>query len=310
MKSVDLAILNYKGRKHLEHLLPTALAEAGRYIGTCRVVVVDNQSGKEEEVWVRENFPEVVFWAAPRNDFLFSYNDFARASEAEIVLLLNNDLKLKPEFIAPLVRHFEDNDVFAVGATSRDWDDQEYTCGPSHLTRAHGSYRWVYDRSSQHLQHTFFTSGGFMAVDRMKFLELGGFDPMYRPAYCEDVDLCFRAWRRGWCCVFEPLSVAIHRETGSWDGAGARRLSRMLLRNSLLFQWSSLPMQKRRLQRWWSIIKVSLGTLMEKDAGWLKTFAKTLLEWPGRGKADRMPPVTEEELADIQERINAPITRP
>ena len=53
-----------------------------------------------------------------------------------------------------------------------------------------------------------------------------------------------------------------------------------------------------------------MGTLMEKDAGWLKTFAKTLLEWPGRGKADRMPPVTEEELADIQERINAPITRP
>ena len=45
MKSVDLAILNYKGRKHLEHLLPTALAEAERYIGTCRVVVVDNQSG-------------------------------------------------------------------------------------------------------------------------------------------------------------------------------------------------------------------------------------------------------------------------
>ena len=83
-----------------------------------------------------------------------------------------------------------------------------------------------------------------MAVDRMKFLELGGFDPMYRPAYCEDVDLCFRAWRRGWRCVFEPLSVALHRETGSWDGAGARRLSRMLLRNSLLFQWSSLPMQK------------------------------------------------------------------
>ena len=53
---------------------------------------------------MREHFPEVVFWAAPRNDFLFSYNDFARASEAEIVLLLNNDLKLKPGFIAPLVR--------------------------------------------------------------------------------------------------------------------------------------------------------------------------------------------------------------
>ena len=49
MKSVDLAILNYMGRKHLEHLLPTALAEAERYIGSCRVVVVDNQSGADEE---------------------------------------------------------------------------------------------------------------------------------------------------------------------------------------------------------------------------------------------------------------------
>ena len=310
MKSVDLAILNYMGRKHLEHLLPTALAEAKRYIGSCRVVVVDNQSGEEEELWVRENFPEVVFWAAPRNDFLFSYNDFAHASEAEIILLLNNDLKLKTEFIAPLVRHFECDEVFAVGATSRDWDDQEYTCGPSRLTRSHGSYRWAYDRSSQDLQHTFFTSGGFMAVNRMKFLELGGFDPMYRPAYCEDVDLCFRAWRRGWRCVFEPLSVALHRETGSWDEAGARRLKRMLLRNSLLFQWSSLPMQKGSLQRWLSIMKVSLGTLLDKDVGWLKTFTTTLLEWPRRLRGDRLPPVTEKELADIQERINAPITRP
>lgn len=306
MKSVDLAILNYKGRKHLEHMLPTALAEVKRYIGTSRVVIVDNQSGKEEEFWVRENFPEVVFWAAPRNDYLFSYNDFASTSKAEIVLLLNNDLKLKPGFIAPLVRHFEGDDVFAVGATSRDWDDREYTCGASRLIRSRGSYTWDYDYGNQRLQHTLFASGGFMAVDRVKFLELGGFDAMYRPAYCEDLDLCFRGWRRGWRCVFEPSSVALHRETGSWDGAGARRLMLMLLRNSLLFQWSSLPMGKGRLERWWSIFKVSLGFLLEKDASWPKTFASTLLEWSMKEKNDRLPPVTEEELRNIQERMNAP----
>lgn len=304
---VDLAILNYRGRHHLEHLLPTALAEASRFEGLCRVVVVDNHSGGDEEEWVRGHFPDVVFWTAPRNDFLFSYNDFARASGADIVVFLNNDLMLKPKFIESLVKHFRSEDVFAVGATSRDWEDQEYTCGPSRLTRTRGSYRWVYDRSSQQLQHTLFTSGGFMAVDRMKFLELGGFDPVYRPAYCEDLDLCFRAWRHGWRCIFEPLSVALHRETGSWDSAGAKRLNRMLLRNSLLFQWNSLPMRKGRSQRWISTVKVALATLMAGDIGWLKTFVKTWLFWGGSARLADLPPVTEEELEAIQQRISAPL---
>ena len=28
-------------------------------------------------------------------------------------------------------------------------------------------------------------------------MELGGFNRLFYPAYCEDLDLCFRAWRRG-----------------------------------------------------------------------------------------------------------------
>ena len=43
-----------------------------------------------------------------------------------------------------------------------------------------------------------------MAVDRNKFVELGGFNRLFAPAYCEDVDLCFRAWRQGWRCIYDP----------------------------------------------------------------------------------------------------------
>ena len=307
MKSVDLAILNYRGRKHLEHLLPTALAEAEHYAGACRVVVVDNQSGAEEEAWVRERFPQVFFWTAPRNDFLFSYNEFAADTGAEIVVLLNNDLKLKRGFIAPLVRHFALDDVFTVGATSRDWEDQEYTCGPARLTKAHGSYLWGYDCGSQMLQHTLFTSGGFMAVDRAKFLELGGFDRLYHPAYCEDLDLCFRAWRRGWRCIFEPASVALHRETGSWDQAGRAKVARILLRNTLLFEWSSLPMDNDRAVRWWSRSKVATGTLLKGDWRWTKTFLATWLQWRNlRGRQTRQP-ATEQELTALQRRFQEPV---
>ena len=48
MKSVCLAILNYNGKKHLEHLLPTACAAAKNFSGTCTIVVLDNQSTDDD----------------------------------------------------------------------------------------------------------------------------------------------------------------------------------------------------------------------------------------------------------------------
>jgi N-acetylglucosaminyl-diphospho-decaprenol L-rhamnosyltransferase len=310
MKTVDLAILNYNGRKHLEYLLPTAVAEAGHYSGPCRVVVVDNGSAADELAWIEKEFPTVVIWRAPRNDFLFSYNAFAKDSAADIVVLLNNDLKLCSDFIEPLVKHLSWNDVFSVGATSRDWDDRKFTCGPARLAFAHGFYSWAYDCSSQRLQHTLFTSGGFMAVDRSKFLQLGGFSRLYHPAYCEDLDVCFRAWRRGWRCIFEPASVALHRETGSWDEAGAAGLNRMSLRNSLLFQWSSLPMKRGRFARWWSICKVAMGNLLRGDAGWLKTIFITRLYWLRQRRTLPADPLTEAELKQVQDRIGQRLDKP
>jgi GT2 family glycosyltransferase len=308
MRSVDLAILNFNGRKHLEFLLPTALAEAGRYLGSCRVVVVDNHSEQAELDWIGSQFPEVVVWRAPRNDFLFSYNEFAKASKADVLLLLNNDLKLCPDFIAPLLRYFAEPDVFAVGATSRDWDDREFTCGPSKLKYSRGFYDWRFDAASQKRQHTFFASGGFMAVDRAKFLELGGFDRLFHPAYCEDVDLCLRAWRRGWPCIFEPQSIVLHRETGSWTGAGKRRVDRMQLRNALLLQWTSLPMDKQRLQRWTQVLKLMCGTLLSGSGDWTLTYLRALRCWLSARSSLQAEPLDQAELRQIMERIESPVS--
>ncbi|MEI6701910.1 MAG: glycosyltransferase [Deltaproteobacteria bacterium] len=241
MPSVALTILNYNGRKHLEFLLPTALAEAARFGSNCQVVVLDNLSPDCDLEWVRQVYPSVQAIEAPENDFLFSYNWFAEQSTADILVYLNNDLKLCPGFVEPLVRHFSDPNVFAVSATSRDWDDKKFTFGPIQLRHHHGHYYWNPDYSKQKLSHTLFTSGGFMAVDRMKFLEIGGFSRLYYPAYCEDLDLCFRAWRQGWRCIFEPQSIVLHLEHGSWGLAGNTRSAAMQLRSKLLFEWSTLP---------------------------------------------------------------------
>jgi GT2 family glycosyltransferase len=95
---IELAILNYNGRHHLEHLLPTAIREAESCGPDCRVVLVDNLSSNNDVTWVRENYPNLEVWLAPRNEYLFSYNEFAKQSSAEILVFLNNDLKLCENF--------------------------------------------------------------------------------------------------------------------------------------------------------------------------------------------------------------------
>jgi GT2 family glycosyltransferase len=296
--TVELVILNYNGLHHLEHLLPTALREAENYGPDCQIVVLDNRSTHDDAAWIAREFPSVKVWVAPRNEYLFSYNEYAKQSTAEILVLLNNDLMLCENFLSPLLRHFEQGDVFSVGATSLDWLGKELTCGPSVLTYQNGFYDWKYDCSRQELCHTFFTSGGFMAVDRKKFLELGGFDDLYFPAYVEDVDLCFRAWRNGWRCIFEPASQVLHREGGSWKKTRDSKLDATLLRNSLLFQWICLPTSKDRLRRWWSAIKISSRGLLSLQLEWPVTYFSTLKEFH-HFKSQKVSPFSETELSKL-----------
>jgi len=307
MKSVCLAILNYNGRKHLEQLLPTAIAAAENYTGRCSVLVLDNRSTYPDIHWVKQVYPSVEVTVAPRNDFLFSYNWLGQEREEDILIFLNNDLKLSPGFVFPLVRHFVAEDVFAVTATSRDWNDQTFTCGPVRLDSHHGYYCWDYQRDRQELCHTLFCSGGFMAVDRVKFLLLDGFSRLFWPAYAEDLDLCFRAWRMGWRCIFEPLSVVLHRENGSWGESHRGRSAQLNLRASLLFQWACLPLAAAFPERSLYIALTISRKVLRGQLWWVKVWFATWLEWRElrHEYADRK--ISSEELNEVIERIAIPV---
>src|SRR5215211_160236 len=303
MKSVCLAILNYNGKEHLEQLLPTVCAAGKEFSGNCAVVVLDNQSADDDVVWIEREFPSVQVIVAPKNDFLFSYNWLAHKRTENIFVLLNNDLKVDHNFLAPLVRHFESPDVFSVSARSYDWNGAEITSGPARLNFKNGFYSWKFDTEHQKTCHTLFASGGFMAVDRKKFIELGGFNRLFAPAYCEDVDLCFRAWRRGWRSIYEPRSIGWHRHQATWSCKSTDSLGSLELRNLLLMQWSTFPMHKGRWARLQSLVKLFLGSLFSRDRVWIKTYPAVFLYWLAvRGRYLWMK-VGDRELSQIFARI-------
>ena len=77
-------------------------------------------------------------------------------------------------------------------------------------------------------------SAACLVIRRRDFLNVGGFDPVYYPAYCEDVDLAFRLEEASLRTIYEPRATVIHAGSVSTDTIQRDRLiernRRILLR--------------------------------------------------------------------------------
>lgn len=234
--SVCVLVLNYNGMAHLDACLASAVTAARAYPGPCAVVCVDNRSTDGSRDYVRATYPEVEIVLAPTNDFLFSLNAVAADRPEDIAIVVNNDMRFEEGFIAPLVSRLGDPDVFAVGAAILTWDGATDTVAPRCARIDHcWFYKW-WQFDCQRPALTLEACGGAVAYRRHRFVELGGFDPLYRPGYYEDLDLSYRGWARGWKVVYEPRSRVYHKESASMLARfGDVRKARILYRNHLLF---------------------------------------------------------------------------
>ena len=83
-------------------------------------------------------------------------------------------------------------------------------------------------------------AGPVLAVDRRKFLELGGYDPIFFPGRIEDLDLGFRGWMAGYRGYYVPESVAFHQGFGTFEPQlGKGRCDELASRNTLIFMWKN-----------------------------------------------------------------------
>ncbi len=234
-------VLNWNGRAHLEALLPSLYAararwEAGRAGRTLPIVIVDNRSTAGDVDWLHAHHPDVEVVIARANDFLFSLNPAVAARTEDVVVILNNDMRVDPDFLEPLVTHFADPAVFAVAADVMNWEGTERQLG-RRLVRFERfwCYHW-FDRAVDATCYTAEAGGGCSAYRRAYFTALGGFDPLYRPAYWEDFDLTYRAWMRGWPSMLEPRSTIYHRGSATMTTTIPEgRLGRIMARNQFLF---------------------------------------------------------------------------
>lgn len=250
---VHLIVLNYNGQRLLPECLPSILdaAAASRFL--CRVTVIDNASADGSVDWLRDNYPEVNL-IEHANRGLCSYNDVVPeiAREGDIAILLNNDIKLHPGAVDPLVEPLLCNDqasgglkCFMTAPRCRRFDDKTYEG-----FRTAVLWRWgLVQATALYPGHEATvgipgltaSAGAVMAVDCRKFIELGGFDPLYLPGRLEDLDFAFRGYQAGYHALYVPHSLAWHKGMASFAAAfGSDGCDALALRNTLLFQWKNL----------------------------------------------------------------------
>src|SRR3989339_1133358 len=248
MKSISLIITNWNGLSLLQKNLSTVLSTTPE---VSEIIFTDDGSEDDSVAYVSELQKQDqrlrIIRHRQNKGFIYNSNNAVKTAKGDLVVLLNNDIKPYPNFLPPTLKHFTDSKVFGVGFAEA----------------GHENYAHLY-WSSGYLQHkpglsnkthvSGWLSGGSSIVRRDIFLELGGFDPIYHPFYCEDLDLGFRAWKSGFSLLWEPKSIVEHRHESTISKFPRHFSDYVKERNRLLTVWRNITDNKLLLNNRLAII--------------------------------------------------------
>ena len=205
MKS-SIIIPNYNGEDLLKENLSAVFVakdlEANKIL---EVIIVDNGSSDGSIDYIKRNFPEVRLIKHKINrGFSAAVNTGARFAKGDLLVLLNTDVKPEKDFLVNTLSHFANEKIFGVSLHEKGY-------GPSIGLFKDGFIVHEPGAEGNSKQYTFWVSGGSGVFRRSDWMKLGGMDEkLLSPAYWEDLDLCYRALKRGLRLIWEPNSKVVH----------------------------------------------------------------------------------------------------
>lgn len=213
---VSLIVLNWNGAALLGDCLRSVKAQQFKDF---EAIVVDNGSTDGSCELVAAEFPGFRLEALGENTGYCRGNNVGIGiASGELVVLLNNDAELAPDFLSRIVEAADlepEVGMFATRILMHDrrnvFDSTGLLVYPDGICRSRG---WLekdvgqYDEADEVLG-----PNGCAAVYRRAMLDdIGLFDERYF-AYLEDLDLAFRAQLRGWRCRYVPEAVCYHKKS-------------------------------------------------------------------------------------------------
>ncbi len=208
---VTVVVANYAGD---EVLAPCLESIARQSDAPLEVLVLDAGATERAESIAEEHGARRL--PRPNRGVGYLYNEGARAARGRLVLLVNNDVVLDEQCLERLVVELDrDPDRFAADPKQLGFDGA-LVHGRATLRRGPlfrqplPGFRLDLKAPAERPVPTVSANGAAMLVRRDRLLELGGFDETMFMDF-EDIDLCWRAWTRGWRSIHVPEATLRHR---------------------------------------------------------------------------------------------------
>lgn len=214
-----VVVINWNGRRYLDACLEALLAQ--ELAGGFDVILADNASTDGSADMVRKRYPSVrVLDTGGNLGFAAGNNAGIRAATGRHVVLLNNDTRVRPGWLAALVAAAEGGARRGAITSKLVFLDRPgviQNAGSMLLSDGSGA-----DRGSGEADHgqydsgveVFAMCGAAVLLARPMLDDVGLFDETFF-VYYEDTDLSWRMRLRGWSVWYEPAAVVEHVHAGT-----------------------------------------------------------------------------------------------
>lgn len=240
--SVSIVIPNYNGRQIMEKNLPFVLKAAEQKRNNIQEIVVVDDGSKDDSVgFLKTNYGAKIklIKHTKNRGFSAAVNTGVRAVSGDLVVLLNTDAIPSDDFMISVIRLFEkDQKVFGVSFHESGYGYAKGGFGTGFIEIPPG-------KEQKGIYKSFFVSGGSGAFRKTIWREIGGMDEnLFTPFYWEDVDLSFRAAKRGYINLWISEAKVTHVHESTIVKLPNRYVRRIRERNQLLFIWKNIHSRK------------------------------------------------------------------
>lgn len=269
LPSVSVVILNWNGKSFLEKFLPSVLDSDYENL---HVIVADNDSTDESVAFLHTFYPQVeIIQNAENEGFSRGYNLALQKVESDYYILLNSDVEVRQDWIAPVIllmesdekiaaaqpkilSYYERNKFEYAGACGGWIDSWGYPFSRGRVFEFCEIDKGQYETAAE----IFWATGAALFLRSSIFKKLGGFDEFFF-AHQEEIDLCWRIQRAGYKIYVEPSSVVYHVGGGTLP-MGTRTKTYLNFRNNLVMLSKNLPFRE-------SIYKIPMRIILDNIAG-------------------------------------------